>query len=107
MKDISDEELMKLILAADDETLQEGKSPKQRMILVISKVMKELGYKGFVFGVGAPPIVEKIVNLYRSLYRSSDLAIGGIHGGIFMFRMFSRAFPFRSHTDKWRLIPSR
>jgi hypothetical protein len=54
--------------------------------------MKKLGYVSFAFtGPGAPPVVETIVRLHRSLYRPSDLAIGGIHGGIFMFRdVFAR-----------------
>jgi hypothetical protein len=92
MTEISDEGLLKLIVAADDEAFLQGESPKQRSLSVISTVMKRLSYVEFIFaGAGTPPIFEKISNIHRSLYRRSDLAIGGIHGGIFMFRdVFAR-----------------
>jgi len=103
MNDVSDSELLELVIAADEDALLEGKSPKQRMLPIISVVMKRLGYAGFIFaGVNTPPIVDRISNLYRSLYRRSDLAVGGIHGGIFMFRdVFGRiAIPMGYGTIK-------
>jgi hypothetical protein len=92
MAEISDEELLKLVVAADDEALLTRESPKQRMLAVARTVMNRLGYVSWVFGGACtPPIVERIFALYRSLYRRSDLAIGGLHGGIFMFRdVFAR-----------------
>ena len=63
----------------------------------VSKVMRRLGYASFVMaGSGTPPIVERILAIHRSLYRPSDLAVGRIHGGIFMFRdLFARiSIPF-------------
>lgn len=94
MIDPTDEQLQSLIVAADDEALQEGTEPRQRPFSVIPKVMEKLGYKEFVFGgQGTLPIVDKIAALHRTLYRPSDLAIGGIHGGIFMFRdVFARVY---------------
>jgi hypothetical protein len=92
MTEISNEELLKLVIAVDEEALATGTSPKQRMLPVAAAMMKRLGYAGSVIvGSGAPPIVERIMDVYRSLYRPSDLAVGGIHGGIFMFRdVFAR-----------------
>jgi len=94
MTEIKDEQLLNLIIAADDEELAQGVPPKARSLGVTSRVMRRLGYTGFVLaGVSAPPIVRKISDLHGSLYRPSDLAIGGIHGGIFMFRdIFARIY---------------
>jgi len=92
MTDIPDRDLMTMIVAADDEAFQEDVDPKGREIVVIRKVMAKLGNQGFVLaGDGTPPIVEKISVMHRSLYRPTDVAMGGIHGGIFMFRdVFAR-----------------
>jgi hypothetical protein len=97
MIEISDEVLLKLVVAADDEALWTSTSPKQRMFPVARAVMKRLGYHGSIIaGTSTPPIVDLIFAAYRSLYRPSDLAIGGMHGGIFMFRdVFARVgIPF-------------
>jgi hypothetical protein len=89
---ISERELMGLIVEADDAALADGIEPRGRPIAVIANVMKRLGYDGYILaGAGTPEIVEKIQALHRSLYRPSDLGVGGIHGGIFMFRdVFAR-----------------
>jgi len=103
---ISKEYLRDLVAAADDEALEEGAAPNQRSLRVVSKVMKKLGYVGYVlFGSGADPMVAEILSVHSSLYRPKDLEMGGVHGGIFVFRdVFARIF--RSHTEGWRLIPS-
>ena len=92
MAEISNDELLRLVVATDDETLSTSTSPKQRMLSVAMGVMKKLGYSGSILvGTGTPPIVERIFAAYRSLYRPSDLKVGGVHGGIFMFRdIFAR-----------------
>ena len=55
---ISKEYLRDLVAAADDEALEEGAAPNQRSLRVVSKVMKKLGYVGYVlFGSGADPMV--------------------------------------------------
>lgn len=88
----SDQELLELIIAADDEALREGSPPKARFLPVTRKVMMHLGYDSYVMlGTNADPIARRIMEVHESLYRPSDLAIGGIHGGIFMFRdIFAR-----------------
>lgn len=43
MTEISKEKLRDLIIAADDEALEEGASPNQRGQLVISQIMRKLG----------------------------------------------------------------
>ena len=92
MTEVTDERLRDLVIEADDQEFLEGKAPKARSLGVVSKVMNKLGYKGFVLaGDGTPPIVERIWGVHSALYRPSDLAIGGVHGGIFMFRdVFAR-----------------
>lgn len=85
--ELSDRELLKVILAADDDLLREGYEPKQRGFHVISRVMTGLGYHSFILaGENAPPIVTRIQAIHTSLYRASDVAIGGLHSGVFMFR---------------------
>lgn len=92
MAEVSDDQLLRLIVEADDLLLNEGVAPGARSIQIAPKVMTSLGYRGFTLaGAGAPPIVQRILALHGSLYRRSDFAIGGIHGGIFMFRdVFAR-----------------
>lgn len=93
----SDNELYGLVVEADEQCLSEGLAPKQRGMKTVSKVMTRLGYLSFVMaGAGASPMVQRILAIHRSLYRPSDLAVGGIHGGIFMFRdVFARiSIPF-------------
>jgi len=90
--EISDKELLNLVLAADEELFQEGAEPKERCLPVISKVMTKLQYSAFILaGEHTPAIVKRITALHSSLYRPADIAVGGIHGGIFMFRdVFAR-----------------
>lgn len=85
--DKSDEDLLQLILEAEEESFAQGHDLKQRSWSVPSLVMKRLGYLGYVMsGHGSPPVLERIHALHRSLYRPKDFAVGGMHGGIFMFR---------------------
>jgi hypothetical protein len=87
MNDVSDRELFNFVIEADEEAFNEGLAPNQRSFHVTSKVMKRLGYLSFVqSGVSTPPIVKRISALHNSLYRREDLSVGGLHGGIFMFR---------------------
>ncbi|MET3972026.1 hypothetical protein ACVWXN_000199 [Bradyrhizobium sp. i1.4.4] len=88
MPEISKEALRDLV----DEALDEGAAPNQRGVRVVSKVMKKVGHGEYVlFGEGAHPMVANILSIHTSLYRPKDLAIGGVHGGIFMFRdVFAR-----------------
>ncbi|MCK1492195.1 hypothetical protein IVB14_17645 [Bradyrhizobium sp. 180] len=92
MSDISKEQLRDLVIAADDESMAEGAAPNQRSLPIVSKVMKRLGYGGYImFGSGAHPMVAEILSVHSSLYRPKDLGMGGVHGGVFMFRdVFAR-----------------
>jgi hypothetical protein len=92
MGEISDNDLFRLIVEADEKALQEGIEPRQRGLRVIEIVMERLNHPGYVgFGQNTAEIVKKVHTLHSSLYRPSDIAIGGIHGGIFMFRdVFAR-----------------
>ena len=49
--------------------------------------MERLGIQSFVFiGPGVPPLLKRIQTLHTKLYRPKDVAVGGLHGGAFMFR---------------------
>ncbi|MBR0834122.1 hypothetical protein JQ612_13055 [Bradyrhizobium manausense] len=95
-EEIADSKLFELVVAADEEALAEGLSPKQRGMATVLKVMKKLGHVFVMTGSGMSPVGERVLAIHRSLYRGSDLAIGGIHGGIYMFRdIFARIYiPF-------------
>ncbi|MCK1636756.1 hypothetical protein IVA95_03890 [Bradyrhizobium sp. 157] len=83
--------------------MDEGAAPNQRGLRVTSKVMKNLGYGGYVlFGSGAHPMVAEILSVHSSKYRQKDLGMGGVHGGIFIFRdVFARIYiPFAYGTVK-------
>jgi hypothetical protein len=84
--------LVELILDADEAALREGLSPKQRFIHVLIAVLDKLGIDNIpLMGPSAPPIIEEIRLIHSSLYRPSDIAMGGLHGGVFMFRdIFTR-----------------
>ena len=54
--EISDDDLLKLVVEADDEAFANGSPPNSRSLVVIPQVMKKLGYQGFaLFGPLAPP----------------------------------------------------
>mgnify|MGYP003644857704 CR=1 FL=1 len=83
----TDQELSRLILAIEDELDAEGMDPKDRAFHGPQRVMSKLGYISFVMGgLGAPPVLERIMAIHRSLYRPKDTGVGGLHGGAFMFR---------------------
>ena len=85
--DKTDDELLQMVLAADEESFAAGCDPKQRSLDVPHRVLTKLGYYEYVeFGAGSPPVRERICAIHRSLYRPKDFAVGGIHGGFFMFR---------------------
>lgn len=95
-EEIADSNLFELVMTADEEALAEGLSPKQRGMATVFKVLRKLGHAFVMTGSGMSPMGERVLAMHRSLYRGSDLAVGGIHGGIFMFRdVFARIYiPF-------------
>jgi hypothetical protein len=85
--ELGEKELMPLIVEADNEALIRGIEPKGRVFSVIQSVMKQLGYESYqVAGLTQDPLVKRIQELHASMYRPKDLAIGGVHGGVYMFR---------------------
>ena len=92
MPELTDQELFDLILQLENELLAEGMDPKHRALHVPIKVMELLGYKSFVVtGHNSPEVLQRIRSLHKQLYRPRDVAAGGVHGGVFMFRGIAAA----------------
>jgi len=86
-QEISDDQLFDEILKAEDELRSKDYKPKERSLRVPIKVMENLGYDDFVVvGVDSNPLMNRIRTVQKSLYRPNDFAVGGFHGGIYMFR---------------------
>ena len=65
----------------------EGISPQHRHLHLPIRAMESLGYRSFtITGPGAPTLLKRIQALHAELYRRKDIAVGGLHGGAFMFR---------------------
>ena len=87
MQELDDQEILDLILAVEDELLAEGLDPRQRHFHVPVTAMEQLGQTGFaIFGPHEPDLLRRIRAIHQTLYRPKDVAIGGLHGGTFMFR---------------------
>jgi hypothetical protein len=85
--DKSDDDLFRMILEAEDESFAEGHDPKSRSLDVPSRVMRKLGYFGYVMtGPGVPQVFQRIRSIHRGLYRPRDVGAGALHGGFFAFR---------------------
>lgn len=83
----NDEELMRLVMIADDECLEEGDSPKKRSLSTVARVMNKLGFDGQpLFTKDVNSISHRAAKMFERLYRPEDIALGGIHMGAFMFR---------------------
>ena len=60
--------------------------PKERHFELPIKAMESLGFSSFVVsGHQQHPLLKRIRVLHASLYRPKDVAVGGLHGGAFMF----------------------
>lgn len=87
MRELDDKELWDLISTLEDELLADGFDPKQRHFHLPIKAMERLGYSSFaLFGPHEPALLRRIRTLHETLYRTKDVAVGGLHGGAFMFR---------------------
>ena len=88
----SRDELLAAILLADEEGLNAGEYPAQRTMTTIFRVMRKLGFEGYTFaGSGTDPLVDRIHDLIKQIYRPEDIAVGAMHLGVFMFRdVFAR-----------------
>jgi hypothetical protein len=83
----NDQELLKLIIQADEECFQEGHAPKTRSLTVARLVMQKLQIDNYVaMGANPHPTYLRIQDIFETLYRPEDLSVGGVHLGTFMFR---------------------
>ena len=81
-----DEDLWELILTLEEGMCAEGITPKERHFKLPIKAMERLGFKSFVLsGSREDPLLKRIRALHATLYRPKDVAVGGLHGGAFMF----------------------
>ena len=87
MQEPSDQKIFELILELEDELLAEGFEPKERHFRLPVRAMEHLGYSSFVVsGRHVPEVLSRIREIHGKLYRTKNVAIGGSHGGAFMFR---------------------
>lgn len=87
MQELGDQELWDLISTIEDELLADGLGPKQRHFRLPIRAMERLGYKSFALsGPHEPALLRRIRTIHHKLYRPKDVAVGGLHGGAFMFR---------------------
>ena len=92
MPEPTDQGLFDLILQLENELLAEGMDPKHRAFHLPLKAMERLGYESFSFsGRHSPQILQRIRSIHKTLYRTRDVAGGGVHGGVFMFRGIAAA----------------
>ena len=83
----TDEELWALVLDLEDEMCAKGIDQRRRSFLLPVKAMERLGYASFSLSSNNSPLLfNRIQSIQRTLYRDKDVAVGGIHGGAFMFR---------------------
>lgn len=91
--ELSDGELLRLLIDADDEGLAAGQEPRRRDFENVRRVMNQLhpGAGYVLAGKLTPPLVRRVQRLNRRLYRPEDIRTGGVHMGAFMFRdLFAR-----------------
>ena len=87
MQELDDQELLDLILCIEDELLEDGLDAKQRHFRLPVMAMERLGYTSFsLSGPHEPVLLRRIRTIHQNLYRAKDVAVGGLHGGAFMFR---------------------
>jgi hypothetical protein len=89
--DLSDEQLLYLVGQTDAALFHSGIEIERRPFEVPRAVMKKLGYVSYIIaGAGKPVILDRIEDIFSSIYRKQDLAVGG-HIGVYMFRdIFAR-----------------
>lgn len=84
--DISDTELLRALMAADDLHMAQGLEPSARSFLNVGKALESIGIHAVLMGFGAPPIVERTRELNDKLFTPKELRDGGMHLGAFLFR---------------------
>lgn len=84
---ISNDQIFQKILEAEDELRDSILEPKIRSIKVPIRVMEKFGRESFVaFGSQSDPLFDRVSEIQKAIYRPIDFAVGGQHGGVFMFR---------------------
>ena len=87
MQELSDQAIWELISTIEDELLADGLDPKQRHFQLPIKAMERLGYTSFALsGPHEPALLRRIRAIHQTLYRTKDVAVGGLHRGAFVFR---------------------
>ena len=88
VRELKDQELSALISNLDDELYAEGIiDPRQRHFHLPVRAMERLGYISFsLTGPYQPALLRRIRVMHRTRYRPKDVAVGELHGGVFMFR---------------------
>jgi len=84
--DISDTELLRALMAADDLHMAQGLEPSARSFINVGKALESFGIHAVLMGFGAPPIVERTRELNDKLFTPKELRDGGMHLGAFLFR---------------------
>lgn len=86
VKDPNDAELFNLVVEVDRRLDEAGMGLHQRLWHVPIEVTKMMGYPSFsIIGIGAPPVLDRARDIFKSLYKAKDLCSGG-SAGVFMFR---------------------
>lgn len=104
--ELSDDQLLTLVIEVDAALFAAGEDIKQRSFNVPREVMRRLGYVSFtLFGEGTSEILNRIRKQFSRIYHSHDLAVGG-HIGVFMFRdVFARVGVPHAYGSQVRLVP--
>lgn len=78
-------DLMKLVIEVDDELIQKGIEPFQRPLHIYLTITQRLK-PGSSVTLEYDPLFNAVNQIYKELYRLTDLVMPPIHIGTFMFR---------------------
>jgi hypothetical protein len=79
-------DLRKLVIEVDNELIQEGIEPFKRHLGAYFRILDRLGLNNCHPLFGHDPLCDDIHQIYRQLYRQSDLSMPSMYLGAFMFR---------------------
>lgn len=82
---INEIDLTKLVIEVDDELIQKGIEPFQRPLHTYSTITQRLK-PGSSITLEHDPLFNAVNQIYKELYRLTDLVMPPIHIGTFMFR---------------------
>ncbi|MTJ18955.1 MULTISPECIES: hypothetical protein [Nostocales] len=78
-------DLMKLVIEVDDELIQKGAEPFQRPLSAYFIIAQKLK-PGSNFILDYDPLFKAVDQIYKKLYRLTDLVMPPMYMGVFMFR---------------------